>query len=64
MTSPLPKMLTTREVAELFRVDPRTVMRWAAAGVIPHRRKPSGRGLLYPEAEVQQLLRDGSLGPK
>lgn len=64
MTSPLPRMLTTREVAELFRVDPRTVTRWAEAGLIPSTRKPSGRGLIYPEAEVHRLLRDGELAAR
>ena len=38
------RLLTPSEVAELFRVDPKTVTRWAAYGQIgfhPHPRRPS-----------------------
>jgi predicted site-specific integrase-resolvase len=39
-------LLTPSEVAALFRVDPKTVTRWAKAG---HRR--------YRESEVRELLK-------
>ena len=34
MTSP-EKMLSTRELAALFAVDKRTILRWAKAGYLP-----------------------------
>lgn len=35
-------LLTPGEVASLFRVDPKTVSRWAAAGKIPSITTPGG----------------------
>lgn len=35
-------VLTPGQVADLFRVDPRTVVRWAKAGRIPSFRTPGG----------------------
>lgn len=35
-------LLTPGEVAVLFRVDPKTVTRWAAAGRLPSIRTPGG----------------------
>ncbi len=43
------------EVARLFRVDPKTVTRWAQAGRISSIRTPGGHRR-YREAEVRQLL--------
>lgn len=37
-----PDFLTPGEVARRFRVDPKTVSRWAAAGRIPSTRTPGG----------------------
>lgn len=43
MTAPLKTdFLLPSEVAELFRVDPKTVARWAAVGRIRSVRTPSG----------------------
>lgn len=53
------RLLTPGEVATLFRVDPKTVTRWAAAGRIGSIRTPGGHRR-FRESEVRALLRDGS----
>ena len=45
------RLLTPREVAELFRVDPKTVTRWATAGRIGSIRTPGGHRR-FRETEV------------
>lgn len=50
-----PGLLTPSEVARLFRVDPKTVTRWAAAGRISSIRTPGGHRR-YREAEVRAML--------
>jgi excisionase family DNA binding protein len=47
--------LTPGEVAALFRVDPKTVTRWAAAGRIGSIRTPGGHRR-FRESEVRALL--------
>ena len=54
------RLLTPGEVAALFRVDPKTVTRWAAAGRISSIRTPGGHRR-FRESEVRALL-DGELG--
>ncbi|RCW46884.1 excisionase family DNA binding protein [Halopolyspora algeriensis] len=49
------KLLTPGEVAALFRVDPKTVTRWAAAGRIGSIRTPGGHRR-FRESEVRTLL--------
>lgn len=49
------KLLTPAEVAALFRVDPKTVTRWAKAGKLSSIRTLGGHRR-YWEAEVRQLL--------
>jgi excisionase family DNA binding protein len=49
------QMLTPREVAALFRVDPKTVTRWAAAGRISRVRTPGGHSR-FRESEIRALL--------
>lgn len=49
-------LLTPGEVATLFRVDPKTVTRWAAAGRISSIRTPGGHRR-FLESEVRGLLR-------
>jgi excisionase family DNA binding protein len=49
------RMLKPSEVATLFRVDPKTVCRWAAAGKITSIRTPGGHRR-YRESEVHALL--------
>lgn len=48
-------LLTPAEVAALFRVDPKTVTRWAQAGKLNAIRTLGGHRR-YREAEVRQLL--------
>lgn len=49
------RLLTPGEVATLFRVDPKTVTRWASAGRIGSIRTPGGHRR-FPETEVRALL--------
>jgi excisionase family DNA binding protein len=49
------RLLTPGEVANLFRVDPKTVTRWATAGRIGSIRTPGGHRR-FRESEVQALL--------
>lgn len=52
------KLLTPSEVARLFRVDPKTVTRWAAAGRIQSIKTPGGHRR-FKESEVRELLNGG-----
>ena len=52
VTEPL---LTPSEVATMFRVDPKTVTRWAKAGKLTSIRTLGGHRR-YREAEVRALL--------
>lgn len=49
------RLLTPGEVATLFRVDPKTVTRWATAGRIGSIRTPGGHRR-FRESEVHALL--------
>lgn len=49
------KLLTPAEVAALFRVDPKTVTRWAKAGKL-HAIRTLGGHRRYRAAEVEELL--------
>ena len=58
MTSRSPeseRLLTPAEVAAMFRVDPKTVTRWAKAGKLTSIRTLGGHRR-YREAEVRALL--------
>ncbi len=55
------RLLTPGEVAALFRVDPKTVTRWAAAGRIGSIRTPGGHRR-FRESEVRALLAGDSGG--
>ena len=50
------KLLTPSEVATLFRVDPKTVTRWAKAGKLTSI-KTLGGHRRYRESEVKALLK-------
>jgi len=50
-----PEMLTPGEVARIYRVDPKTVNRWAASGRLTYVRTLGGHRRYYA-AEVQALL--------
>jgi excisionase family DNA binding protein len=58
------RLLTPGEVAALFRVDPKTVTRWAASGRITSIRTPGGHRR-FRESEVRALLRgDTEVAPE
>ncbi|MGI5211860.1 BldC family transcriptional regulator [Plantactinospora sp. CA-290183] len=52
---PTDRLLTPAEVAELFRVGPKTVTRWAAQGKLDSIRTP-GRHRRFAESQVRALL--------
>lgn len=49
------RLLTPGEVATIFRVDPKTVTRWAASGRITSIRTPGGHRR-FRQSEVVRLL--------
>lgn len=51
-------LLTASEVAQLFRVDPKTVTRWVKAGRIAAQRTPGGH-LRVRQSEARRLLAGG-----
>ena len=51
------RLLTPSEVAALFRVDPKTVTRWAQQGKL-HSIRTLGGHRRYSEAEIQSFLDD------
>lgn len=59
MTEPKNKsgLLTPAEVAVMFKVDPKTVTRWANSGKLRATRTPGGHRR-FLEAEVRALLDD------
>ena len=56
------RLLTPGEVAALFRVDPKTVTRWAAADRIASIKTPGGHRR-FRESAVRALL-DGEQEPE
>lgn len=52
------RLLKPAEVAAAFRVDPKTVTRWADTGRLSSLRTPSGQRRFY-EDEVLALLNGG-----
>ena len=54
-TSETETLLTPAEVAAMFRVDPKTVTRWAKAGKLTSIRTLGGHRR-YRESEVRALL--------
>lgn len=51
------RLLTPAEVSMMFRVDPKTVTRWAKAGKLTSIRTLGGHRR-YKETEVRELLGD------
>lgn len=49
------KLLTPAEVAQIFRVDPKTVTRWAQAGKLSSLRTLGGHRR-YRRAEIDRLI--------
>ena len=60
--TPAEALLTPSEVASLFRVDPKTVTRWAKAGKLSSIRTLGGHRR-YRESEVRTLLVGGGTNP-
>lgn len=56
-------LLTPAEVAALFRVDPKTVTRWAKAGKLTAIRTLGGHRR-YRRSEVQSLLKSTTASPQ
>lgn len=52
------RLLTPREVAAMFRVDPKTVTRWAQAGKLQYVRTLGGHRR-YRASDVEALLTGG-----
>lgn len=65
MTNPPPRrpepepLLTPAEVAQMFRVDPKTVTRWAKKGKLTSVRTLGGHRR-YKETQVLGLLHNGT----
>jgi excisionase family DNA binding protein len=57
------RLLTPGEVAAVFRVDPKTVTRWAAAGRIRSIRTPGGHRR-FRESAVRTLLEEAEGGDR
>jgi excisionase family DNA binding protein len=56
-------LLTPAEVAALFRVDPKTVTRWAQQGKL-HSIRTLGGHRRYSEAEIQAFLAETGQVPR
>jgi excisionase family DNA binding protein len=59
--TPEGRLLTPTEVAAMFRVDPKTVTRWAVAGRIGSIKTPGGHWR-FRNAVIQALLRGEAEG--
>jgi excisionase family DNA binding protein len=57
------RLLTPGEVARLFRVDPKTVTRWAQAGRISSIRTPGGHRRFW-ESDIRRLLESDGGAPE
>lgn len=53
------KLLTSGEVAAMWKVDPKTVSRWANSGRLPSIRTPGGHRR-FRESVVLALLKSGA----
>ncbi|MFE3454989.1 BldC family transcriptional regulator [Nonomuraea sp. NPDC059194] len=58
------RLLTSKEVAIVFRVDPKSVARWARIGRLAAIRTPGGRELRYRESDVHAALRSPAEVPQ
>jgi excisionase family DNA binding protein len=51
-------LLTSREVAQLYRVNPETVRRWVRKGILPVVRVGPTQRIRFCEAHVQRYFRE------
>jgi excisionase family DNA binding protein len=58
---PNDRLLTSRELGEIFRVDPKTVTRWVKAGRLTSVRTLGGHHR-FRESEVRALIEGGKDG--
>jgi excisionase family DNA binding protein len=58
---PSDRLLTSRELGEIFRVDPKTVTRWVKAGRLTSVRTLGGHHR-FRESEVRALIEGGKDG--
>lgn len=56
-----PELLSTSEVAEIFRVSRNTVVAWASKALLEHTRTPSGQFRFFRRS-VEQVLRHSHRG--
>jgi Helix-turn-helix domain len=56
-------LCTSREVADAFRVDPKTVATWAATGRLGPVTRTLGGHLRFDRAHIAALLRGEQAGP-
>lgn len=56
------RLLTSGEVAALFRVDRKTVSKWAADGRVKSIRTPGGRQRRFWQSEIERLMGEGNDG--
>ena len=54
------RLLTPRQVAAMFRVDPKTVTRWASSGRVGSIRTPGGHRR-FRETVIRALLAEGTM---
>ncbi len=55
MNNEWPELLTPAQVAAIFRVETKTIVRWAKAGKLSYERTPGGHRR-YRASEVRALL--------
>jgi excisionase family DNA binding protein len=53
-----PELLTTSDVAQIFNVSSSAVAGWAARGLLPHIRTPTGR-LRFRRDDIDEILASG-----
>lgn len=56
MSTPSDVFLTSEEVAAVFRVDAKTVTRWARLGYLEAFKPPGGKRRLFRREDVEALL--------
>lgn len=54
------ELLTTRDVADVARVDPATVRRWVASGLLRPTVTTPGGHMRFDRADVNRLLASGT----